>query len=131
MADGPLPGAVVFAKDLPRVARFYEELAAMTVLLSDSHVVVLESPGFQLVLHAIPVEISNTFEIETPPQRRSDVPVKLFFPVASLARARALAATLGGAVDPVQDEWDARVFRACDGHDPEGNVVQFREPLRP
>jgi catechol 2,3-dioxygenase-like lactoylglutathione lyase family enzyme len=25
--------------------------------------------------------------------------------------------------------WESRVFRACDGHDPEGNVIQFQENL--
>ena len=39
----------------------------------------------------------------------------------------ALAPTLGGAIKPPEAEWEARGFRAVDGHDPEGNVVQFRE----
>ena len=37
------------------------------------------------------------------------------------------AERLGGRVKPVHDEWEARGFRACDGHDPEGNVIQVRE----
>ena len=46
----------------------------------------------------------------------------------SLAEARARAPALGGRLAPAGKEWAARGFRACDGVDPEGNVVQFREP---
>lgn len=28
-------------------------------------------------------------------------------------------------------EWEARGFRACDGRDPEGNVLQVREAAAP
>ena len=30
-------------------------------------------------------------------------------------------------VDPVETEWTFGLVRVCDGHDPEGNVVQFRQ----
>jgi predicted enzyme related to lactoylglutathione lyase len=39
----------------------------------------------------------------------------------------AVAAAHGGAVQPAAREWEARGFRACDGHDPEGNIFQVRE----
>ena len=42
--------------------------------------------------------------------------------------AGALADGLGGLVDPPEREWTAGGLRACDGHDPEGNVLQLREP---
>ena len=54
-------------------------------------------------------------------------PIELFFPVPSIAEARAKAPALGGKVGPKAKEWEARGIRACAGHDPEGNVVQFRE----
>ena len=58
---------------------------------------------------------------------REDAPIKLFFPVPSLADARARASALGGRVLPVDREWEARGFRACDALDPEGHVLQLRE----
>ena len=91
-----------------------------------SHVV-LESASFQLVLHGIPPKIAKGISISTPPKLREDVPVKLFFPVPSLSEARARAQALGGGLAPPAKEWEARGFRACDGHDPEGNVIQLRE----
>ena len=120
-------GAVVFAKDLARVARFYEELLPMTVAHAERDHIVLQAPQFELVVHAIPKRVADSFEITVPPERRSETAIKLFFPVASLAEARDKAPALGGGLSPEKKEWEARGFRACDGYDPEGNVVQFRE----
>jgi hypothetical protein len=53
--------------------------------------------------------------------------VKLVFAVPSIAQARAWAPALGGELNPPEKMFEARGFRACDGHDPEGNVIQFRE----
>jgi len=47
--------------------------------------------------------------------------------VASLAEARAEAPSLGGALYPSDREWEGKGFRACDGYDPEGNILQLRE----
>jgi len=127
MSYQPSAGAVVFAKDLPRVAKFYEELLSMAVVHSEPDHVVLESAAFQLVIHAIPKRIAASIKIGTPPARRTETPIKLFFLVASIAEARAKAATLGGELNPESGVWEARGFRACDGHDPEGNVLQLRE----
>lgn len=127
MQNQPKFGAVLFAKDLPKIAKFYEELLHMSVVVAERDHIVLESAEFQLVGHAIPKQIAESISITSPPELRTDVPTKLFFPVASLAEARAKAPSLGGALYPTNKEWGARGFRACDGYDPEGNVVQFRE----
>lgn len=79
------------------------------------------------VVHAIPKRVADTITIASPPKLRDERAVKLFFPVASLADARDKAPALGGGLSPTKKEWEARGFRACDGYDPEGNVVQFRE----
>ena len=127
MPHQPSAGAVVFAKDLARVAKFYEEVLSMAVVHSEQDHVVLESLAYQLVIHAIPKKIAASIEISVPPERRTETPIKLFFLVPSIAEARAKAAALGGELNPMEGEWEARGFRACDGHDPEGNVVQLRE----
>jgi hypothetical protein len=120
-------GAVLFAKNLALLARFYEELLSMTMVVSEPDHVVLESDVFQLVVHAISQAIADDIEISVPPELRTEVPVKLFFPVASLAQARLKAQSLGGGLKPEEAQWQARGFCACDGHDPEGNVLQLRE----
>lgn len=128
MPNAAQAGAVIFAKDLHRVATFYEKLLGLTAAHSDSGHIVLASAQCELVIHAIPKAIADSFEISVPPERRSEAAIKLYFPVASIAEARAKAAALGGELNPPKREWEARGFRACDGHDPEGNVLQLREP---
>ncbi len=128
MSTLPKSGAVIFAKDLPRVASFYAGVAGFSIISSERELIVLESPHQQLVLHALPARIARTIEISAPPKRRADRAVKLVFAVASLAEVRVHAPALGGELNPQDKEFEARGFRACDGHDPEGNVIQFREP---
>lgn len=129
MPNKPKPSAVVFAKNLRRVARFYEEVVSMSIVHTDQDHIVLDSEPMQLVVHSIPKQIADGIKILEPPEVREGMPIKLCLPVTSIAHARDKAAALGGKLDSKQDEWQARGFRACDGHDPEGNVVQFRESV--
>lgn len=127
MHERPKPSAVVFAKDLARLSDFYRQVIGMAELHRDQDHVVLDDAQFQLVLHGIPAGIAARIQITEPPEVREDTPIKLCFPVPSIALARQAAALLGGQIGPQRQEWEARGFRACDGHDPEGNVFQVRE----
>jgi hypothetical protein len=120
-------GAVLFAKNTERVARFYAALADMKVTYSGKELIVLDAPDHQLILHPLPPSIARAIVITEPPKRRTGTAVKLVFAVKSIADARARAPALGGALHPPEGMFEARGFRACDGHDPEGNVIQFRE----
>jgi predicted enzyme related to lactoylglutathione lyase len=66
--------------------------------------------------------------ITRPPERRTETPIKLVFATDRIARVRERAAALGGALSPPEHEWVWNGQRSCDGHDPEGNVLQFRQP---
>jgi len=123
-------GAVVYAKDLARVSAFYASVPGFAVMHAEPDHVVLESPALQLVIVAIPEHIAATIEVADPPVRRTDTPIKLGFTVASIKDVRAAAAARGGHLDTPEHEWQYQGFRVCDGHDPEGNVVQFRERVR-
>jgi predicted enzyme related to lactoylglutathione lyase len=131
MSTALKPGAVVFAKDLQRMARFYERVLSLAVVHAEADHVVLESAVQQIVIHAIPPRWAAGITIAVPPERREDTPIKLFFAVDSIDALRATAAALGGRIDPPARAWQARGFRAVDGHDPEGNVLQLRESLGP
>ena len=125
----PKPSAVVFAKNMAEMVRFYREIFLMKVVHDDRDHVVLETDGFQLVIHGIPEAIAKQIELTDPPAVREDVPIKLCLPVLSIAAARERAVSLGGRVGASDREWEARGVRACDGVDPEGNVIQVREGL--
>ncbi|WP_068634597.1 VOC family protein [Thauera butanivorans] len=120
-------GAVVYAKDVPRISTFYSELAGLSIAHSEPGYVVLESAGFQLVIVAIPAHIAASLEVTVPPQRRENTAIKLVLAVPSIARARLVAPSLGGGLNPAEREWQFQGSCVCDGHDPEGNVVQFRQ----
>ena len=104
-----------------------------SVLEQESGFVTLQSPSVQgatiLTLVQIPDEIAADITLADPPQRREETPIKLSFAANDLAEVRALAATVGGVVDSVDMEWTFGTVRVVDGHDPEGNVVQFRQSI--
>jgi len=120
-------GAVVYAKDIHSLARFYAAVADLEVMHEVEDHIVLESETLELVIVAIPAATAARIVITTPPQRRENTAFKLVFPVTSLAQARAAAKANGGELDPPGKEWSFQGLRVCDGCDPEGNVIQLRE----
>ena len=123
-------GAVLFVKNLDRVATFYSVVLGLTeATRADDHIL-LESPGFQLVVHRITVEGSESGDITAPPARRATAAFKPVFFVPSISRLRAVAETHGGVMEPADQQWSFNGVTVCDGLDPEGNVIQFREHAR-
>ena len=125
MPDPARAGLLVYAKELERLAAFYEALLLMSRIHGSAELIILQSPDIQLVVHAIPADIASTIDIEFPPVRREQTALKFFFTVGSIAIARATAAKLGGEV--FLEQWDGPGFRVCNACDPEGNIFQVRE----
>jgi predicted enzyme related to lactoylglutathione lyase len=123
MPNGIRPGAVIFTGDHKRLAKFYEAVTDLTASFTDEQISVLSSDNFELVIHSLPGEPAT----REPLRVREDSYIKPFFPVASLAETRKRAAALGGQLRPQNQEWEARGFCACEGTDPDGNVIQFRQ----
>ena len=118
-------GALIYAKDVERVATFYEQLLPMRRLFADAGHVVLESPDFQLLIQATPPQ-SETAGALAPPGPRDRAAIKLFFTVPSLTDAGATARALGG--DLYAQSYAGPGFTVRNGSDPEGNVFHLREP---
>jgi len=121
-------GAVLYVKDIRRMASFYAAVLGFQETASDDTHVVLERPGFQLVIHGIPRDIAQSIDIATPPVRRATAAIKPVFVVESLAFVREAVESRGGVMNPVEKAWTFQGFTVCDGLDPEGNVLQFRQP---
>lgn len=119
-------GAVVYGKYLAQLSQFYTHVVGLPVVRRDPDFVVLQSPAFQLVIAAMPPEIADQITLATPPIRRESTSIKLCFAVASISAAREAAATYGGKIDEAEQEWEFQGSRVCDGHDPEGNIIQIR-----
>ena len=116
-------GAVLFAARLDRVAAFYSSVLGLSEANRDDDHILLESPGFQLVVHRIPGRPAATAEVAERPVRRAAAAIKPVFFVRSVANAH------GGAMDPEEKEWRFHGALVCDALDPDGNVIQFREIL--
>lgn len=122
-------GAVLFATRVDQLATFYSNVLGLSEVARDDDHIVLESPGFQLVVHRIPGRPSPASDIVEPPQRRASAAFKPVFFVDSVARIRAIVNAHGGAMEPSEKEWRFNGAVVCDALDPEGNVIQFREAL--
>jgi predicted enzyme related to lactoylglutathione lyase len=120
-------GAIVYAKDIHRLARFYAAVADLEVMHEVDDHIVLESENVELVIVAIPAATAARIVITTPPQRRENTAFKLVLPVPSLSQARTTAEANGGELNPPGKEWSFQGLRVCDGCDPEGNMIQLRE----
>jgi catechol 2,3-dioxygenase-like lactoylglutathione lyase family enzyme len=120
-------GAVLFAKNLDRVAAFYSVVLGLDEAnRADDHIL-LESPGFQLVVHRLIGDDPVIPDSSGPPVRRVTAAFKPVFFVPSISRLREVAETHGGVMEPADHEWSFNGVTVCDGLDPEGNVIQFRE----
>jgi predicted enzyme related to lactoylglutathione lyase len=120
-------GAIVHAKDIRRLARFYAAVADLEIVHEVADHVVLESETYELVVVAIPAAAAARIVIATPPVRRENTAFKLSFAVDSLAEARSAARDAGGELNAPAKEWEFQGMRVCDGCDPEGNMIQVRE----
>ena len=122
-------GAIVYAKDIHALARFYAAVADLEVMHEVEDHIVLESETWELVIVAIPEATARRIVIQVPPERRENTAFKLAFAVASVDAARRLAQENGGELNPPGREWQFQGHRVCDGCDPEGNMIQVREAL--
>jgi predicted enzyme related to lactoylglutathione lyase len=113
--------AVLFAKDLNRVAEFYCRALGMVRGAGDESHSVLRHRGFELIVHQIPKHIADGIEIAQPPLRRDGGSLRLDYPVESLEESRRRARSLGGDIELDPPEWADRDVNFYLGHDPEGN----------
>jgi catechol 2,3-dioxygenase-like lactoylglutathione lyase family enzyme len=120
-------GAVLFATRLDQVATFYANVLDLSEANRDDDHILLESPGFQLVVHGIPWHTAATIEDGEPPVRRATAAFKPVFFVQDLASVRTIANAHGGTLEPREKEWRFNGVVVCDALDPDGNVIQFRE----
>jgi predicted enzyme related to lactoylglutathione lyase len=119
--DASKVSAVLFAKDLQRVAAFYSGALGMTCTFNDAYHSLLSCRGFELIVHQIPKHIADEIVIEQPPERRVWGAIRLDYPVQNLAESRKLAQSAGGGIDEVPPEWADRNTNFFLGYDPEGN----------
>jgi catechol 2,3-dioxygenase-like lactoylglutathione lyase family enzyme len=120
-------GAVLFANNIDRIATFYSAVLGLDESNRARDHILLESPGFQLVVHRLVRGVSDADGAGDTPARRTTAAFKPVFVVPSISRLRSVVEAQGGVMEPADTEWSFNGATVCDGLDPEGNVVQFRE----
>lgn len=121
---------VVYARDKDRVAEFYRRVLALELSEWEDGFSVLAGPGVEISVVAMREGIAAQARVASPtPVLREDTPLKASFLVPGFEAVREAAAATGGGLQPAQAEWTWRGCVHLDGHDPEGNVVQFRRAL--
>jgi catechol 2,3-dioxygenase-like lactoylglutathione lyase family enzyme len=111
---------MLFVKDLPRMADFYEHTLGLRPKFetrSDDWVE-FDAEGTIFALHAIPAAIAQGSEIASPPRARKQSATKLCFFVMDLPAERARLGAAG--VIFIDRPWGS-----VDALDPEGNVFQL------
>lgn len=121
-------GVVVFAKNKKRVSAFYQRTLALEVEESESSHDLLRGHGYEVVVHAIPRKYAAVIKLATPVVPRTEMPIKPTFLVKDLEAVRAAAVETGGWLKPAAGAWRFRGCVVLDGWDPEGNIVQFKQP---
>ena len=118
-------GAFVYAKDVARLAAFYQTVLDLPRVRDTGELAVLGTDPWQLVIHAMPDAIAAGVTVATPPEPRAGTALKFFFSVDSLARAGEHIATHGGHLLP--ERYSGPAFVVANALDPEGNIFQLRE----
>jgi predicted enzyme related to lactoylglutathione lyase len=121
---------VIFAKNKKRVSAFYRQTLGLVAAEQQASHDLLQGPGIELVIHTIPRKIAATITLTKPPRVRENTPLKPAFVVKDLEAVRTAAEATGGFLKPADAAWNIRGHTVLDGHDPEGNVVQFKQPQR-
>ncbi|MGY0613461.1 VOC family protein [Luteimonas sp. A501] len=124
MSEPARVGIFIYAKDPDRLSGFYQSVLGMAPAHRTEQMIVLRSPEFQLIVHAMPLEAASQVTITSPPQLRDNAAIKFFCTVRSLSGAEDSAKALGGHVLP--EQWQGPGFVVRNACDPEGNIFQVR-----
>ena len=117
---------VIFAKDVNRLSRFYQEVLHLMVSEDEKSHQLLQGQNVELVIHAIPESVAKSIDIQEPPSLRGFAAIKPAFYVDDLKVTTETVEGNGGLMNPLEDAWEIRGTRVLDGCDPEGNVIQFK-----
>jgi Glyoxalase-like domain len=123
----PIPSlVVVYARDVARVAEFYRRTLSRPLIEEAPDFMVIGDARLEVVVVRMSRTIAEQSPVSTPPAVRTDTAVKASFLVEDFDHVHAHATATGGGTKPVSAAWEWRGQLHLDGHDPEGNVLQFR-----
>ena len=123
-----LKGAVLYAKDLIRLTKFYVAIGGEKTEGNDGEFAVVTSSGSELILLQAPTKIASQIVIQEPPTIRSTTPFKPIIETPSIDDIVLTLLEMGGRPVPDAKPWKFRHYLVQDIVDPEGNVIQLWQP---
>jgi len=116
-----LHGAMLYVKDLPRMAAFYRDVLGLHPVEETRQPdwVEFQDGGAQFALHAIPAAIAAGISIDSPPRVRAQGGIKLTFAVKDVEAVLASIEAMG--LPLLRRPWGG-----VEAVDPEGNVFALR-----
>ncbi|MGH1464719.1 MAG: VOC family protein [Cognatishimia sp.] len=120
-----IKGAVLYAKTLENLRRFYLGLGGRLIEGVDGEFAAIATSDAELIILQTPERIASQIVIETPPEIRTAMPVKPIVNVASIEEVLQNLPDLGGMIVPGSSQWRFRQYLVQDIVDPEGNVIQL------
>jgi hypothetical protein len=121
-----LVNSVIYAKDIRKVSEFYKRTLSLSVLEETINFIAVGDVDVEIIITKIPETLAKNIYSSIPPDVREKAMVKCSFLVEDLSHVQDEAVAAGGGTKPLAAAWRWRGQLHLDGHDPEGNVVQFR-----
>lgn len=126
-SDGAAPVLVViYARDVARVAEFYSRTLSRPVTERSERYVLVGDGDAEVAVVRMPDGLVAGHPTAIAPRLREETPIKPSFLVEDLEEVIRATAASGGGTKSMNAVWSWRGQRHLDGHDPEGNPVQFR-----
>lgn len=120
-----LKGAVLYAKEMERLIRFYVAIGGEQTDGSEGEFAVISKLHTELIILQAPKEIASRIAIDNPPLVRTSTPIKPILEVSSIDEALMILPDFGGQLVPGVERWKFRKYLVQDIVDPEGNVLQL------
>ena len=124
-----LKGAVLYAKDLGKLAEFYLVLGGTATSTQEGEFVTIEAHGSELIILQAPQHVASQIQITDPPAVRASTSIKPILLVDSIDETITKFPESGGMILPNSSQWEFNGHLVQDIVDPEGNVVQLWQVL--
>jgi hypothetical protein len=116
----------IYSADFQRLAKFYEEALDLALVEVGEGYVCLGKNGIEVNILRMNGKPGKVFESGKSFTIREEAAIKCSFLVSSFEHVKNAISTYGGFLKNEDEAWEWRGARHLDGHDPEGNVVQYR-----
>lgn len=116
----------IYSSNIENLVDYYKEALNLELIEKGDGYICLGRAEIEVNLLKMNGKPSRSIEVEKKFTIREETPIKCSFVVDSFEQVRQANLKYGGGLKNEEEAWRWRGAIHLDGHDPEGNVVQFR-----